>query len=56
MSGRPMEVSVALSVLVSELSEKTWKAELIRFSVLSDLAKVEGNTLNKKIEFGINMD
>ena len=32
MRGEPMEVSVALGVLVSELSEEPWKGKLITFS------------------------
>lgn len=32
MSGTPMEVSVALGVVVSELSVEPWKGKLITFS------------------------
>ncbi|MCE5166423.1 hypothetical protein HAX54_019195 [Datura stramonium] len=51
MTGTPMEVSVALGVLVSELSEEPWKGKLITFSESPELQKVEGNTLKEKTEF-----
>ncbi|PHU21722.1 hypothetical protein BC332_06829 [Capsicum chinense] len=56
MSGTPMEVSVALGVLVSELSEEPWKGKLITFSESPELQKVEGDTLKEKTEFVRNMD
>ncbi|XP_059277463.1 uncharacterized protein LOC132031464 [Lycium ferocissimum] len=56
MSGIPMEVSVALGVLVSELSEEPWKGKLITFSESPELQKVEGDTLKEKTEFVRNMD
>ncbi|CAI9118202.1 OLC1v1019736C1 [Oldenlandia corymbosa var. corymbosa] len=51
MSGIPMEVSVALGVLVSELSEEPWKGKLITFSENPELQKVEGETLLEKTQF-----
>ncbi|KAK6252822.1 hypothetical protein QUC31_014542 [Theobroma cacao] len=39
MSGISMEVSVALGVLVSELSEEPWKGKLITFSKNPKLQK-----------------
>lgn len=55
MSGTPMEVSVALGVLVSELSEEPWKGKLITFSGSPKLQKVEGDTLKEKTKFVRNM-
>ncbi|KAK2636880.1 hypothetical protein Ddye_031672 [Dipteronia dyeriana] len=55
MTGTPMEVSVALGVLVSELSDDPWKGKLITFSASPQLQKVEGNDLWSKTEFVRNM-
>lgn len=55
MSGIPMEVSVALGVLVSELSEEPWKGKLITFSEDPELQMVEGETLKEKTDFVRNM-
>ncbi|XVF31344.1 hypothetical protein REPUB_Repub16aG0137800 [Reevesia pubescens] len=56
MSGTPMEVSVALGVLVSELSEEPWKGKLITFSRKPSLQLVEGKNLKEKTEFVRRMD
>ncbi|XWS54056.1 hypothetical protein CRYUN_Cryun10bG0056000 [Craigia yunnanensis] len=62
MSGIPMEVSVALGVLVSELSEEPWKGKLITFSEDPELQLVEGQNLKEKTDFvrsmawGMNTD
>ncbi|CAK9160064.1 unnamed protein product [Ilex paraguariensis] len=62
MTGTPMEVSVALGVLLSELSEEPWKGKLITFSADPEIQKVEGNTLFAKTQFvrdmtwGMNTD
>ncbi|XP_071938076.1 uncharacterized protein [Coffea arabica] len=56
MYGIPMEVSVALGVLVSELSEEPWKGKLITFSDDPQLQKVEGETLLEKTKFVREMD
>ncbi|KAK1408730.1 hypothetical protein QVD17_40742 [Tagetes erecta] len=56
MSGIPMSVSVALGVLVSELSEEPWKGKLITFSENPELEIVEGDDLRSKIEFVKNME
>ncbi|OIT32557.1 PREDICTED: uncharacterized protein LOC109207172 [Nicotiana attenuata] len=56
MSGIPMEVSVALGVLVSEVSEEPWKGKLITFSADPEMQKVEGDTLKEKTEFVRCMD
>ncbi|KAI9170130.1 hypothetical protein LWI28_023028 [Acer negundo] len=62
MTGTPMEVSVALGVLVSELSDDPWKGKLITFSESPQLQNVEGDDLFSKTEFvrtmpgGMNTD
>ncbi|XVF81471.1 hypothetical protein PTKIN_Ptkin15bG0157800 [Pterospermum kingtungense] len=62
MRGTPMEASVALGVLVSELSEEPWKGKLITFSRNPELQSVEGQNLKEKTRFvrsmrwGINTD
>ncbi|XP_071915749.1 uncharacterized protein [Coffea arabica] len=56
MSGAPMEVSVALGVLVSELSEEPWKGKLITFSANPKLQKVEGEDLRSKTDFVRHME
>ncbi|WCJ26792.1 hypothetical protein M5689_008584 [Euphorbia peplus] len=49
MDGEPLEVSVALGLLVSELSEQPWKGKLITFSRNPTLQIVKGDTLLEKI-------
>ncbi|KAJ0096217.1 hypothetical protein Patl1_17009 [Pistacia atlantica] len=56
MTGIPMEVSVALGVLVSELSEEPWKGKMITFSENPELQMVEGDDLKSKTEFVRNMN
>ncbi|KAF7123483.1 hypothetical protein RHSIM_Rhsim12G0020500 [Rhododendron simsii] len=62
MDGVPMEVSVALGVLVSELSEEPWKGKLITFSHNPTLQMVLGDDLRskmnfvKRMEWGMNTD
>ncbi|XP_059633469.1 uncharacterized protein LOC132276171 [Cornus florida] len=56
MSGTPMEVSVALGVLVSELSEEPWKGKLITFSANPKLQMVEGEDLRSKTNFVRRME
>ncbi|PON43347.1 hypothetical protein PanWU01x14_274460 [Parasponia andersonii] len=51
-----MEVSVALGLLVSELSEEPWKGKVITFSQNPELHVIEGDTLLSKTEFVRNMD
>ncbi|KAE8731962.1 vacuolar protein sorting-associated protein 26A-like [Hibiscus syriacus] len=55
MHGIPMEVSVALGVLVSDVSEEPWKGKLITFSETPELQSVEGETLKEKTDFVRNM-
>ncbi|CAH8389914.1 unnamed protein product [Eruca vesicaria subsp. sativa] len=56
MEGTPMEVSVALGLLVSELSEEPWRGKLITFSETPELHLVEGDDLRSKTEFVRDMD
>ncbi|KAK1552934.1 hypothetical protein Q3G72_025991 [Acer saccharum] len=56
MGGIPMEVSVALGILVSKLSEDPWKGKLITFSERPELQNVEGDDLNSKTKFVENMN
>ncbi|OMO60455.1 Thioredoxin-like protein [Corchorus capsularis] len=56
MSGTPMEVSVALGVLVSELSEEPWKGKLITFSENPQLQMVQGRNLKEKTDFVRDME
>lgn len=62
MSGTPMEVSVALGLLVSELSEEPWKGKVITFSENPELHLIEGDDLESKTKFircmpwGMNTD
>ncbi|KAI9169288.1 hypothetical protein LWI28_010263 [Acer negundo] len=56
MKGTPMEVAVALGILVSELSEDPWKGKLITFSETPELQNVEGDDLKSKAKFLRFMD
>ncbi|XP_058200581.1 uncharacterized protein LOC131315504 [Rhododendron vialii] len=56
MQGIPMEVSVALGLLISELSEKPWRGKLITFSANPQLHKIKGDSLQSKTEFIRDMD
>ncbi|KAF7149931.1 hypothetical protein RHSIM_Rhsim02G0036800 [Rhododendron simsii] len=62
MLGIPMEVSVALGLLISELSEKPWRGKLITFSENPQLHTIKGDSLRSKTEFirrmewGMNTD
>ncbi|KAK9277542.1 hypothetical protein L1049_007087 [Liquidambar formosana] len=56
MEGIPMEVSVALGVLISELSEEPWKGKLITFSGHPQLHMVQGDDLGSKTKFVKRMD
>ncbi|OMO81397.1 hypothetical protein COLO4_23626 [Corchorus olitorius] len=49
MYGTPLEVSVALGLLVSDLSEEPWKGKLITFSRNPQLQIIEGDDLRAKI-------
>ncbi|XP_022156031.1 uncharacterized protein LOC111023003 [Momordica charantia] len=62
MIGIPMEVCVALGLLVSELSEDPWKGKVITFSESPELHLIKGNSLKSKsdfvreMEWGMNTD
>ncbi|KAK2375484.1 hypothetical protein QL285_076373 [Trifolium repens] len=56
MSGIPMEVSVALGLLVSELNDEPWKGKVITFSAEPQLHLIQGDDLKSKTEFVRNMD
>ncbi|XP_074321634.1 uncharacterized protein LOC141658619 [Silene latifolia] len=49
MIGEPMDVSVALGLLISELSEEPWKGKLITFSESPQFQVIMGETLRSKI-------
>nr|CAD1839396.1 unnamed protein product [Ananas comosus var. bracteatus] len=56
MSGEPMDVVVALGLLVSELNEEPWKGCVITFSTEPKLHRIAGNSLQEKTEFMKRMD
>ncbi|CAN7092203.1 unnamed protein product [Brassica rapa subsp. narinosa] len=56
MEGTPMEVSVALGLLVSELADEPWRGKLITFSGTPELHLVEGDDLRSKTQFVRDMD
>ncbi|XAR64343.1 hypothetical protein NMG60_11024647 [Bertholletia excelsa] len=56
MTGIPMEVSVALGLLVSELSEEPWKGKIITFSANPKLQTINGDDLWSKTEFVREME
>ncbi|VVB07230.1 unnamed protein product [Arabis nemorensis] len=56
MSGTPMDVCVALGLLVSELNEEPWKGKVITFSENPQLHVVTGSSLREKTEFVREMD
>ena len=56
MDGTPMEVCVAMGLLVSELSEEPWKGKLFTFSQDPQLHLIKGDTLLAKTEFIRKMD
>ncbi|KAG2656448.1 uncharacterized protein LOC120672538 [Panicum virgatum] len=56
MSGIPMDVCVALGLLVSELSDDPWRGHVITFSERPQLHRITGDTLPEKISFIRTMD
>ncbi|WJX57642.1 hypothetical protein P8452_43181 [Trifolium repens] len=56
MYGIPMEVSVALGLLVSELSDEPWKGKVITFSANPQLHVIQGGNLRSKTDFVRDMD
>ncbi|CAN6170153.1 unnamed protein product [Urochloa humidicola] len=51
MTGLPMDVCVALGLLVSELTDEPWRHRLITFSERPELHLITGNTLWEKTIF-----
>ena len=56
MSGLPMDVCVALGLLVSELSDEPWHHRLITFSERPEMQLITGETLEEKTNFIREMD
>ncbi|MQM10218.1 hypothetical protein Taro_043106 [Colocasia esculenta] len=56
MHGTPMEVCVALGLLVSELNEEPWRGKVITFSQEPQLHRIEGETIKDKMSFVEGMD
>ncbi|CAL5041868.1 unnamed protein product [Urochloa decumbens] len=56
MTGTPMEVSVALGLLISELSEKPWAGRVITFSARPEIHMIQGKTLQEKLRFVQRME
>lgn len=62
MAGTPMDVCIALGLLVSELCEEPWKGSVITFSMNPQIHKVTGSTLVEKynsisqMDWGMNTD
>lgn len=56
MGGTPMEVSVALGLLISELSEEPWKGRVITFSEDPEMHRIGGDSLKEKTQFIRMMD
>lgn len=56
MNGTPMEVCVALGLLISELSEEPWKGKVITFSENPEFHSIKGDDLKSKTEFIRHMD
>ncbi|KAL2530314.1 hypothetical protein Fot_22915 [Forsythia ovata] len=56
MFGTPMEVAVALGLLVSELCEEPWKGHVITFSAFPELHLIREGNLRSKTEFIRQMD
>jgi hypothetical protein len=56
MDGTPMNVCVALGMLVAELNEEPWKGKVITFSANPQLHLIQGHDLRSKSEFVQKMD
>uniref|UniRef100_A0A7C9DN94 Uncharacterized protein n=1 Tax=Opuntia streptacantha TaxID=393608 RepID=A0A7C9DN94_OPUST len=56
MAGTPMEVCVALGLLISELTEEPWKGRVITFSENPQFHLIRGDDLKSKTEFIRTMD
>ncbi|KAF7078470.1 hypothetical protein CFC21_082895 [Triticum aestivum] len=51
MSGLPMDVCVALGLLVSELTDDPWRGRVITFSERPEIHLITGDTLSEKVSF-----
>ena len=51
MTGTPMEVCVALGLLISDLSEEPWAGRVITFSESPEIHTIKGETLEDKLSF-----
>ncbi|KAL6603082.1 hypothetical protein ACP70R_043443 [Stipagrostis hirtigluma subsp. patula] len=51
MEGLPMDVCVALGLLISELSDEPWRHRVITFSAQPQLHQITGKTLREKTDF-----
>jgi hypothetical protein len=49
MSGTPMEVAIALGLLISSLTREPYKNQIITFSEYPQFHTVKGNTLNERV-------
>ncbi|KAJ4958236.1 hypothetical protein NE237_025347 [Protea cynaroides] len=56
MYGTPMDVCVALVLLISELSDEPWKGKVITFSADPQLQMIIGDVLRSKTQFIQEMD
>ncbi|GJN29114.1 hypothetical protein PR202_gb17307 [Eleusine coracana subsp. coracana] len=56
MKGLPMEVCIALGLLISELSEEPWAGRAITFSARPQIHVITGKTLRDKLSFVRHMD
>lgn len=56
MSGLPMDVCIALGLLVSELTDDPWRGRVITFSERPNIHMIKGETLSEKTEFVRSMD
>ncbi|KAK3132112.1 hypothetical protein QOZ80_6AG0515970 [Eleusine coracana subsp. coracana] len=56
MKGLPMEVCIALGLLISELSEEPWAGRAITFSARPQIHMITGKTLRDKLSFVRHMD
>lgn len=56
MNGEPMEVSIALGILISSLTEQSFKNKIITFETKPKLHNVTGDTLREKVENVMKMD
>ncbi|KAL4610124.1 hypothetical protein ACB092_08G029400 [Castanea dentata] len=51
MSGDPMEVCMALGLMISELSEDPWKGQVITFDDNPKIQRIQGESLYEKTSF-----